>query len=477
MHRVGRRNLKIRHGLASAGASRPFLCSIALGCLFVLVVAACAGDDSEEGAETTVAATTASRGVPEATVAATTIMVPESLDQPAEEMAEATGDGSAGAALAMSTASIPADYGRDVIYRATISVQAPDVAAATRDAVAIVQGLGGIVFGQEIRTRPAPSSVITFKVLPQDFSTALERLAGVGELVDQQISADDVTERIVDFESRIITAEASVLRLRKFLEEATDLENVALLERELLNRETDLETLRGQLRTLEDQVGLATITLTIFQLPAVVPETGMSVAAWVSTDPDDPCLGSETIVVEPEATVHFCLEIENTGELALADVRVRSETLRLRSDAAGPTMNTFTPIQGNFDRIEPGEWLVATLSEPVTEGRLAGRVAARGLDIVFEVAATPVDPDGAELLDLVDSYWVFVHVEEDDTLSFPSAIRAGADALVAAARFVAVVVGVLLPFTPVIALVGGLVLWIRRRRRHSSGRLPRRVDQ
>jgi len=67
--------------------------------------------------------------------------------------------------------------------------------------------------------------------------------------VDKQVTADDVTERIVDFRSRIATAEASVLRLRVLLGEAPDLENVALVERELVQRETDLETLRGRLRT------------------------------------------------------------------------------------------------------------------------------------------------------------------------------------------------------------------------------------
>ena len=390
-------------------------------------------------------------------------------------MVEGSGDGSAGAALAVSTASSPADYGRDVIYRASIFVQAADVAGATREAVAIVQGLGGIVFGQQIRTQPQPRSDITFKVCPVDFALALERLAGVGELVDQQISADDVTERIVDFESRIVTAEASVLRLRKFLEEATDMENVALLERELMDRETNLETLRGQLRTLSDLVSLATITLTIGQVPeppAVVPYVDMRVSAWVSVGDEDPCLGARRIVVEPESTVHFCLEIENTGEIALTDVQVRSETLRIRSDAPSPNTNAFVLVRGDFDRIESGEWLVATLSEPIQDGRLAGRVATRGLGIMFDVVATPVDSEGVELSELVGGDEVLV--EEDDSLTFASAVRAGARAMVSVGRFLGIVAGVLIPFLPVLLLIGGLVWWIRRRnRRRRAPRPPR----
>lgn len=398
----------------------------------------------------------------------TAMASPSSSEEPmAEEEAviDEARDSSEGTALAVAAPSTPADYGRKVIYRATIFVQAPDVAAATREAVAIVQGLGGIVFGQQIRTRPEPITVITFKVLPEDFSVALERLAGVGELVDQQISADDVTERIVDFRSRIATAEASVLRLRRFLEEAADLENVALIERELMNRETDLETLRGQLRTLEDQVSLATITLTIGQVPEpppVIPYTGMEVRAWVSTGDVDPCLGDSNVVVPPESTVHFCLEIENTGESTLTDVRVRSDGLRLRSEPRVPGAKAFVLVQGNFDRIGPGEWLVATRSEPIEDGRLAGRVATRGLGIGFDVSAAAVDTDGTVLQEVFGADGV--GVEEDDSLTFPSAVRAGVRALVSTGRFLGVLVGVLLPFLPFVAALGLLVWWIRRRK-------------
>ncbi len=385
--------------------------------------------------------------------------------EPAWENAEATASATTvprpddGAALAVPTAPTPADLGREIVYRATISVQADDVAAASDEAVAVVRGLGGIVFSQTTRTEPEPRAEIVFKVLPDDFSTALEHLAGVGRLVDQSMSADDVTERVVDLESRISTAETSVERLRQLLEEAADLEDVAQIERQLLDRETTLEVLRGQLRTLRDQVDLATVTLTITQSPTVLPDAGILAQAWVSDDADDPCLGADHFTAEPDTTLYFCLEVENTGASALTDVAVRSRDVRL-------DVGAFERLQGGFDRIEPGELLVAVLTEPVEGGRMAGRAATRGLEIQLEVEAVPVDADGTLLQPVSAAAWVYVNVKDDESLpGFGDSISDGAALLRWIVGVAVVVVGVLIPFLPFIAAVVALVWWRRRRPR------------
>lgn len=379
----------------------------------------------------------------------------EPAPQPADEVSVVPASDESG--LAVPTALTPADLGRDIIYRATIEVQADDVTAASREAVAVVQGLGGIVFSQATRTEPRPRTEITFKVLPDDFSTALERLAGVGKLIDQVISTDDVTERIVDLQSRITTAEASVTRLRNFLQEATQLEDVAQLERELLDRETTLERLRGQIRTLRDQVDLATITLTITQSPTVLPDTGIRVTAWVSEDADDPCLGVQNITVEPDADVYLCLEVENTGTSALTDVEASTRNLRLNLD-------NFQTVQGRFDRIEPNELMAAVLELPIEEGRLAGRVATRGLPIELEVTAIPINFDGTALDEVWGESVVWVQVDTDDALpGFGDSVSDGASGVVAVFSVILIVVGVLLPFLPIIAVIAALIWWIRRR--------------
>ena len=471
---VSAANKSGRHNPAARGAEypsahtprrrrrTPILFVLALLSAALVLLSACGGDDDSDAS-----AVSLDRSV---SGAAADLEVAEEAPTAEEAMAEpdagtaSAGEGSrrqAGAddtALAVPTALTPADLGRDIVYTATISVQADDVTAASNEAVAIVQGLGGIVFSQTTRTEPDPRTEITFKVRPADFSTALERLAGVGKLVDQSISADDVTERVVDLESRISTAEVSVTRLRRLLEEAVKLEDVAQIERELLDRETTLEVLRGQLRTLRDQVDLATITLTIHQSPTVLPDTGIDVGAWISDDADDPCLGTGHFTAEPDSTVYFCLEVENTGASVLTDVSLRSRNVRLDVDA-------FETVQGGFDRIEPGELLVAVLEVPITDGRLAGRVATRGLEIGLGVKAIPVDAQGVELPEVSGNTIVWLDSRTDDSLpGFVDSISDGAGFLRSIVGVALVVVGVLVPFLPFVAVIAALIWWRRRRR-------------
>lgn len=426
---------------------------LALLAAFVVLTSACGADESTESAAP--APPPAPANAPAGAAAAEAVSAPSPPPAPDDS-----------ASLGAPTALTPVDFGRDIVYTATITVEADDVAAASQRAVDMVQDLGGIVFAQRTLTEPEPLAEMTFKLRPADFATALERLAGVGELVDQTVSAEDVTARVVDLESRITTAEASVVRLREFLEQAVELEDVAQLERELLERETVLETLRGQLRALEGLVELATITLTIYQSPDLLPEAAILVTASVTGNPGDQCLGNHHVAVEPDATVYFCVEVENVGASVLTDVQVRPENL-------GIDVGSFRAVQGSFHRIEPGDLLVATLAEPVVEGRLAGRLATRFLEIGLMVEAVPVGAKSDVPQEVSGYASVSVEVvEEGSWPGFVDSVLSGAAAMRAIVSAGLIVFGVLVPFLPVIAAVIALIWWRRRRRRTGATPAP-----
>ncbi|MEZ5233999.1 MAG: DUF4349 domain-containing protein [Acidimicrobiales bacterium] len=99
------------------------------------------------------------------------------------------------------------------MFTATVAVEVDSVATASGSAMNAIAGVGGYLFGQQSSNDPTPSSVLTFKVDPSRFQEALVALGSLGTIVEQQVSSDDVTEAVVDLQSRIAAAQTSVERL------------------------------------------------------------------------------------------------------------------------------------------------------------------------------------------------------------------------------------------------------------------------
>ncbi|MFC9797282.1 DUF4349 domain-containing protein [Streptomyces sp. NPDC127584] len=154
-----------------------------------------------------------------------------------------------------------------VIRTASLSVEVADVPKALATARDATAAAGGRV-ENESTERVDEGHVVSRVVLrvPQErYEAVLGELTGTGRLLSRKADAKDVTEQVVDVESRIATQRASVARVRALMDRAEKLADVVTLEGELSRRQADLESLLAQQSSLRDRTSLATITLELSQ--------------------------------------------------------------------------------------------------------------------------------------------------------------------------------------------------------------------
>jgi hypothetical protein len=245
-----------------------------------------------------------------------------------------------------------------------------------------------------------------------------------------------------------------VERLRSLLEEAVDIKTIVELENELLQRETQLETMRGSLRTLQDQVALATIVLTITEAESR-PAVSLNVTAYRGHDDGLSCPGSGGLTIDQSDEATVCFEIINAGDTLLTGFEMRDPVLDVEFDDLILVFGDLgTPI-------EPGESIVLATET----------VAERSLRTQTTVTATPVDEVGNELSSRKAANTVTIFIQAVDPGGIPSfseGLEASWDVLANLARVLILFAGAILPFiwVPILGWLGWQL--IKRRRADES---------
>ncbi|MFF8413474.1 DUF4349 domain-containing protein [Streptomyces omiyaensis] len=191
----------------------------------------------------------------------------------------ATGGSGSGSAGAKGDAAAPASKApavQHVIRTASLSVEVDRVAPTADRVRAVVSGAGGRVESEtteRVDDRYGASTMVLR--VPQDrYDRVLSELAGTGKLLSRKAEAQDVTDQVVDVQSRIATQRASVARVRALMDRAERLGDVVTLEGELSRRQADLEALLAQQASLKDRTSLATITLNLHEKERAAVEGG-----------------------------------------------------------------------------------------------------------------------------------------------------------------------------------------------------------
>ncbi|MEE8600344.1 DUF4349 domain-containing protein [Euzebya tangerina] len=173
-----------------------------------------------------------------------------------------------------------ASTGERIIKEGTVTVQIEpgEFDTAFGQIVARAQALGGHVSWTSSSTNPGPddttltSGQVTIRIPVQSFEDLLTSLGDAGEVVDRNITSQDVTAEFTDLESRRRNLQAQERFYLGLLDQAQGVEDAIAIQQQLDGIQSQIEQITGRLNLLEDRSSFSTLTVLLQERGATTPE-------------------------------------------------------------------------------------------------------------------------------------------------------------------------------------------------------------
>ncbi|MBR3560666.1 MAG: DUF4349 domain-containing protein [Oscillospiraceae bacterium] len=152
-----------------------------------------------------------------------------------------------------------------MIYRANLELETTEYEKAQSDIVTLTNQLGGYFEEQSSNNYSSGyrSASYTVRVPAAQFDTFLHQIGELCRVRYQTQSAENVSERYYDMESRLETAKIKLDRLQELLSRAEVMEDIITLESAISDTEYQIESLSGELRHYDALIDYSTIYVTL----------------------------------------------------------------------------------------------------------------------------------------------------------------------------------------------------------------------
>lgn len=170
------------------------------------------------------------------------------------------------------------DDGRLIARTASVTVVVDDIRAAVGSLEDVAGGLGGWVTSESMSLQDGDSAndyaSVQLSVPSATLDQALDQIEAIGTMTQRRIAAEDVTQQVVDTDSRIATMRASIARLQDLIAQSGSVTEIAAVEQQLTQREADLESLLATQKVLSQRVETASIDVSLYTPTSSPPPPG-----------------------------------------------------------------------------------------------------------------------------------------------------------------------------------------------------------
>ncbi len=185
---------------------------------------------------------------------------------PPEEAAPTSMPEYKGEAAAISQAS---GLDRLLVKNANITLLVTDTDVAIDRMTQIVTDVSGYIISSRVWFEQSEEinnkyATLTIGVPVDQFERALLRIREIAvRVVTESATGEDVTDEYVDLESRLKNLETSRDRIREFMKQANNIDEVLKVNEQLTSVEEDIEKVKGRMNYLYNRSAYSTITIQI----------------------------------------------------------------------------------------------------------------------------------------------------------------------------------------------------------------------
>jgi hypothetical protein len=173
---------------------------------------------------------------------------------------------------------------RKIVYDARIELLVESLNSAEQAILRLIQDHGGFLAQSDQlgQTSAQRQGVWRVRVPVDHFDAFVSAVSRLGEVRENHVSSQDVTEEYFDIEARIRNKQEEEKRLLKHLADSTGkLEDILSVERELSRVRGEIEQMQGRLRFLANRAELSTITITASEFRNYTPPVPTTLQAQI----------------------------------------------------------------------------------------------------------------------------------------------------------------------------------------------------
>jgi PKD repeat protein len=209
--------------------------------------------------------------------------------------------GNSGGASPPSMTSSPAYEGKDsttttaagsittdrmIVRNGSMSILVEDIPGAVTQIANLAAGVEGyVVSSQNWRSGDRFYGSITIRVPVARFEQVMSQLAGLAvEVTNQSTSSQDVTAEYVDLAAKLKNLEATETQLLSIMQQATKIEDVLAVQRELTTVRSQIEQIKGHMQYLERTSAESLVSINLEQSKLSVKFTANRASAKMNED-------------------------------------------------------------------------------------------------------------------------------------------------------------------------------------------------